>query len=60
MPPHAYQVRIRVEAARRMLLSGFAIATVAAELGFADQSHFTRHFRRVMGITPAQYVRTGH
>jgi len=32
-------------------------AAVAAELGFVDQSHFRRHFKRLTGVTPASYVR---
>jgi len=32
-------------------------AQVAADCGFADQSHFTRHFKRLTGVTPAQYAR---
>jgi AraC-like DNA-binding protein len=36
-----------------MLIEGHDIAEVAVECGFADQSHFTRHFKRTFGVTPA-------
>jgi len=47
-----------VERARRMLEDpSFALATIALEAGFADQSHFTRTFRRATGFTPREYRR---
>ena len=50
--------RLRTEEARRLLeTTTLSCAEIASELGFADQSHFTRHFREVAGITPAQYRR---
>ena len=56
LPPHAYQLCLRVTRARRMLLEGAPPADVAAHCGFVDQSHFNRHFKRIMGVTPMQYV----
>jgi len=56
LPPHAFQNRVRVERGRILLKTGMAPATAAAAVGFADQSHFTRHFKRVLGITPARYA----
>ena len=51
-----YGRRVRVAWAARELARGDApLATVAAEAGFADQSHFTRVFRRHIGTTPARY-----
>jgi transcriptional regulator GlxA family with amidase domain len=60
LPPHAYQIRLRIERARTMLRKGIPPALVAGATGFADQSHFTRHFKRVWGITPARYARAGN
>jgi AraC-like DNA-binding protein len=57
LPPHAYQLCLRVGHARRLLLEGAPAAEVAARCGFADQSHFTRHFKRLNGVTPMQYAR---
>lgn len=57
LPPHAYQIQRRIIISREMLAGGMRPADVATELGFADQSHFTRHFTRVVGTSPASYAR---
>lgn len=57
VPPHAYQVALRVNLARRLLERGELATHVAAQAGFTDQSHLNRHFRRRLGLTPAQYAR---
>lgn len=57
LPPHAYQIGLRVERARTLLRSGVPPADVALAVGFADQSHLTRHFKRVNGVTPGRYAR---
>ena len=56
IPPHAYQIRVRVERARALLMKGIPASSVAAELGFADQSHLQRHFKNIMQITPGGYL----
>ncbi len=56
LPPHAYVVARRVEAARRLLLAGLPPADVAATVGFHDQSHLTRQFRRHVGTTPGRFA----
>jgi AraC-like DNA-binding protein len=56
IPPHLYLTGRRVELARQLLLSGAPAGTVAAEVGFYDQSHLTRHFKRMLGVTPARYA----
>ena len=56
LPPHAYQIHVRVERARAPLAAGVPLAEVVSSVGFADQSHFTRHFRRIMNTTPANYA----
>jgi AraC-like DNA-binding protein len=57
LPPHRYLTGRRIDAARRRLLADHDIATVAVELGFHDQAHFTRHFKAVLGTTPGRYMR---
>lgn len=58
MPPHAYQTQMRVVRAKVLLVAGhLPLAQIATEVGFASQSHFTRHFARLVGVTPGQYVR---
>ena len=56
MTPRSYVQRVRVHAACESLLqTDESIAEIAVGSGFYDQSHFTKVFRRVMGITPARY-----
>jgi AraC-like DNA-binding protein len=55
LPPHAYHLGLKIDAARRLLLSGVPTAEVAALVGFADQSHMTRHFKAIVGTTPSAY-----
>ncbi|MFC4007560.1 AraC family ligand binding domain-containing protein [Nonomuraea purpurea] len=57
LPPHAYLTSLRVRRARHLLLSGLRPAQVAAEVGFTDQAHLSRHFKRVVGVPPAAYQR---
>jgi AraC family transcriptional regulator len=46
----------RIEVARRLLeRSSLPLVEVALEAGFADQSHFTKSFRRIVGVTPMRY-----
>ncbi|MEU1053038.1 AraC family transcriptional regulator [Streptomyces sp. NPDC005876] len=53
--PHQYLMSRRVERARKLLLAGRAPADVAAATGFYDQAHLTRHFKRLVGVTPGRY-----
>jgi AraC-like DNA-binding protein len=57
VPPHTYQVALRVNLSRRLLERGERATDVAGLVGFVDQSHLNRHFRRRLGKTPAQYAR---
>jgi AraC-like DNA-binding protein len=54
--PHAYQIDRRLARARKLLARGAAPAQVALEVGFADQSHLTRHFKRIFGATPGSWA----
>jgi AraC-like DNA-binding protein len=56
MTLHSYQIQIRVRRARTLLLEGRPIAQAAAEAGFCDQAHLTRHFKRTVGLSPGRYV----
>jgi AraC-like DNA-binding protein len=58
MPPHAYQTHVRVRRARSLLRDGLPIGAVAARVGFYDQAQLTRHFKRIVGLTPGRYLLT--
>ena len=55
LPPHAWLLQQRVRRAQVLLRAGRAPGEVAAAVGFADQSHLNRHFKRVLGVTPGRY-----
>ena len=58
LPPTRYLERLRVERAKEMIHSSdLPLVQIALAVGFADQSHFTRRFRRWVGCTPARYAR---
>jgi AraC-like DNA-binding protein len=53
--PHAYVVTRRLEIARDRILAGQPLADVASEVGFFDQAHLTRRFKRFLGVTPGRF-----
>jgi AraC family transcriptional regulator len=57
LPPHQYVIARRVDRARTLLRAraDFPLAELAAEVGFANQSHLTRHFKRLVGVTPGRF-----
>jgi len=57
LPPHQYVIMRRVERARQLLQAGtdLSLAEVAAHAGFSDQSQFSHHFKRLVGVTPGQF-----
>ena len=57
LPPHQFVIARRVERARELLQGGtdLCLAEVAADVGFSDQSQFSRHFKRALGVTPGQF-----
>lgn len=55
MPPHSFQTNLRILHAKNLLRKGFSISRVAAETGFADQSHLNRHFKKLVVVTPGQF-----
>jgi AraC-like DNA-binding protein len=56
IPPHRYQTQLRIDRAKILLAQGRSIGDVAVEVGFADQSHLTRHFKSLVRFTPGSYV----
>jgi AraC-like DNA-binding protein len=57
MSPYAYVKQLRVQRAQRLLQAGVPVAHVAYAVGFSDQSHLTRTFKAVLGVTPGRYAR---
>ncbi|MBE9178995.1 AraC family transcriptional regulator [Oculatella sp. LEGE 06141] len=58
LPPHCYLNQIRLTQAKRLLALEYPISQVAHLVGFADQSHLTRQFKRMWGVTPGQYQKS--
>ena len=57
LPPHQYVIMRRVERAQQLLQGDgdLSLAEVAAHAGFSDQSQFSHHFKRLVGVTPGQF-----
>ena len=55
LTPHAWMMQLRARKAKELLGRGLPIAEVAVQTGFADQSHLSRSFKRLLGYTPGQY-----
>jgi AraC family transcriptional regulator len=60
LPPHQYVIAQRVERAKELLRDRdlLPLADVAVETGFSSQSHFTRHFKRLVGVTPQRFQKS--
>lgn len=54
--PHRHLCAVRVQAAQALLSEGLTPAMAAIEVGFFDQSHLARHFKRHCGTTPGRYA----
>ncbi|KAF1047088.1 AraC family transcriptional regulator [Xylophilus sp.] len=59
LPPHAWQLDLRIQQARVLLRQGAGLADVALATGFADQSHFQRAFKARVAMTPGRYRAAG-
>ncbi|WP_315865279.1 helix-turn-helix transcriptional regulator [Acaryochloris thomasi] len=57
LTPHQYVIHQRIECAKGLLVKEkMAISDAAYAMGFSHQSHFTRHFKRQVGVTPKQFL----
>jgi len=56
--PRSWQIMLRVNEARNMLKNGCSLSETALEVGFYDQSHFSKVFKETYGITPKQFTNT--
>ncbi|WP_308633879.1 AraC family transcriptional regulator [Paenibacillus silvisoli] len=61
MAPQQYQKQLRLQEARRLMLSGSANATTAAlEVGYESPAQFNREYRRLFGLPPLQDIKAFH
>ena len=56
LPPRRYLSSLRVQRAQALLRRGESPAMAAIEVGFFDQSHLHRHFKRLCGATPGRFA----
>jgi len=57
LPPHTYQIQRRLYKAKRLIILGVKLSDVAADCGFTDQSHLTRHFKKSFVVAPGAFQR---
>jgi AraC-like DNA-binding protein len=59
LPPYRYVIGRRIARAKQVLRSGrdLSLAQIALQAGFSDQSQFSRHFKRFIGVTPGEFRR---
>ena len=55
LSPHQYILARRIEQAKQLLLRGVPLAQITDRLGFADQSHLSRSFKRITGLSPQAF-----
>ena len=56
LTPHKFQMQCRVRKAQQLLRDGYKVVDVAQMVGFCDQSHLDRVFKKQVGISPEQYI----
>jgi AraC-like DNA-binding protein len=57
LPPHSYLLQVRITEAKHLLTYGLSLSETATDVGFVDQSHLHRYFKRLTGVTPGTYRR---
>jgi AraC-like DNA-binding protein len=57
LPPHSYQVQLRIARAARLIAMGASLSRAALYAGFSDQSHLSRKFKSAYGLTPLGFAR---
>jgi len=57
-PPSQYQIKLRMDAARRLLReTKKSVITIANEVGYSNPSHFAQLFHKEAGLAPTDYRR---
>ena len=57
VPPHIYLKQTRIKKAKLLISKGISLSFIANEIGFSDQSHFSRQFKQIIGLTPGLYAK---
>ena len=57
LTPHQYIINQRIEKAKNLISKGHSIVEAALEVGFKDQSHFNRNFKRFYDYSPTQLIK---
>ena len=57
LTPHKFQLQCRIRKAQELLAGGMKVVDVATAVGFCDQSHLCRVFKKQVGISPEEYIR---
>lgn len=58
LTPHKFQLQCRIRKAQELLESGMKVVDVATAVGFCDQSHLCRVFKKQLGISPNEYIKS--
>lgn len=56
LSPHRFQIQNRIRKAQHLLQNGSTVTETALAMGFYDQSHFIKYFKKIVGITPTEYM----
>ena len=56
MTPHQFCIQNRIRKSQGLLDAERAVGEISAEMGFYDQSHFDKAFRKIVGISPSEYI----
>jgi len=56
LTPHKFQIQNRIRKAQKLLINGKNVTDISQIMGFYDQSHFDKYFKKIVGISPTEYV----
>lgn len=56
LTPHKFQIQSRIRKSQKLLISQNSIADISLIVGFYDQSHFDKYFKKIVGISPTEYI----